>query len=117
MNAIAVFQRLRAAGRRAFIPFLPAGDPDVAATVALARTLAEAGADILELGSPYSAPTAAGPVIQASYTRALDRGVRLADMFACARRITDALGERLPLVAMTSYSLVHRGEPAAFLDR
>jgi tryptophan synthase alpha chain len=124
MNPIdTTFQRLRAEGRKAFIPFLTAGDPDPAATVQLARALARAGASLLELGFPYSDPIADGPVIQSSYTRALDRGVRLDDVFACARQIAhapefagpDGPGRRVPLVAMTSFSLVHRRGAETFL--
>src|SRR5260221_10591342 len=84
MNPIdALFQHLRAEGRKAFIPFVTAGDPDVETTVAVARTLADAGADLIEIGFPYSDPIADGPIIQASYTRALAGGLRLDDVFAC----------------------------------
>jgi tryptophan synthase alpha chain len=121
MNAIdAVFSRLRKQGRKAFIPFLTAGDPDTATTVRLARTVASHGASLLEIGFPYSDPIADGPVIQASYTRALDRGLRLDDVFACARQIADApefSDGRVPLVGMVSFSLIHRRGPERFLDR
>jgi tryptophan synthase alpha chain len=121
MNAIdALFARLRTEGRKAFIPFLTAGDPDLAATVQLARALPGRGASLLEVGFPYSDPIADGPVVQASYTRALDRGVRLADVFACAKEISSApeyAGGRVPVVGMVSYSIVHRRGPEAFLDR
>jgi tryptophan synthase alpha chain len=121
MNPIdTLFQRLRQQGRKAFIPFLTAGDPDVAGTVTLARALADAGGDLLELGFPYSDPIADGPVIQASYTRALERGFRLDDAFACARRIAAApahAANPMPLVAMTSFSLIHRRGPEVFLAR
>jgi tryptophan synthase alpha chain len=119
MNPIdALFQGLRGRGRKAFIPFLTAGDPDPAATVHLARAAARGGASLLELGFPYSDPIADGPVIQASYTRVLDRGLRLADVFTCAREIAGApefVGGKVPLAAMTSYSLIHRRGPEAFL--
>ena len=121
MNAIdALFARLRAQGRKAFIPFLTAGDPELAATVQLARSLPARGADLLEIGFPYSDPIADGPVIQASYTRALDRGVRVSDMFAAARQVAAApefAGGGVPLVAMVSYSLIHRRGPEAFLGQ
>jgi tryptophan synthase alpha chain len=75
MNPIdSLFQRLRLQGRKAFIPFLTAGDPNLAAPTHLASILARYG-DLLEIGFPYSDPIADGPVIQASYTRALDGGV------------------------------------------
>ncbi len=120
MNPIdSVFSQLRSAGRKAFMPFLTAGDPDVAGTVRLARALAGAGASLLELGFPYSDPIADGPVIQASYTRALDRGVKLDDMLACGRQAAAApelAGGKVPLVAMTAYSLVLRRGAEAFLS-
>ena len=121
MNPIdSLFSRLRSQKRRAFIPFLTAGDPDIDATVRVARALAGAGASLLEIGFPYSDPIADGPVIQASYTRALDKGLHLDDVFACARRIADApefANGQVPLAAMTSYSLIHRRGPAKFLDQ
>jgi tryptophan synthase alpha chain len=71
------FQRLRAAGRRALVPYITAGDPGVNETVDLLKGLEEAGADCIEVGVPFSDPMADGPVIQDSSQRALDRGVRL----------------------------------------
>lgn len=121
MNPIdQLFQRLRDEGRKAFIPFLTAGDPDVASTVRLARSLAEQGASLVEIGFPYSDPIADGPVIQASYTRALGHGLRVEDMFACGRQIAaspEFAGGKVPLVAMVSFSLIHRRGPARFLDQ
>jgi tryptophan synthase alpha chain len=115
MNPIdQLFQRLRSQGRKAFIPFLTAGDPDLATTAQLARTLAGRGAHLLEIGFPYSDPIADGPVIQASYTRALERGVRIEDIFTAVSRF--GLHDT-PLVAMVSYTLIHRRGPEAFLDR
>jgi tryptophan synthase alpha chain len=121
VNAIdALFQRLRAAGRKAFIPFLTAGDPTPAATVRLARAVATQGASLLELGFPYSDPIADGPVIQASYTRVLDRGLKLEDVFSCAAEISktaEFTGGKVPLAAMVSYSIIHRRGIEAFLSR
>ncbi len=106
-----LFQRLRAEGRKAFMPFVTAGDPDVATTVAVARTLAESGADLIEIGFPYSDPIADGPVIQASYTRALAGGLRLDDVFRCIREMK---GYQRPLAGMVSFSLIHRRGPETF---
>lgn len=119
MNLIdTLFQKLRAERRKAFIPFLTAGDPDLAATERVAIHLADCGANLIEIGFPYSDPIADGPVIQASYTRALDRGLKIEQVFATARRIADALTPRgVPLVGMVSYSLVYRRGPETFLDR
>jgi tryptophan synthase alpha chain len=114
MNSIDVrFLQLRAEGCKGFIPFVTAGDPDVATTVAVARTLIEAGADLIEIGFPYSDPIADGPVIQASYTRALAGGLRLDDVFGCIRDI--AQESTTPLAGMVSFSLVHRRGPQQFL--
>jgi tryptophan synthase alpha chain len=121
MNPIdQVFGRLRSEGRKAFIPFLTAGDPDPAGTIRLARTVARRGASLLEIGFPYSDPIADGPVIQASYSRVLDRGLKVADVLDCSRQVADApefQGGKVPLIAMLAYSLVYRHGPAAFLDR
>jgi tryptophan synthase alpha chain len=121
MNPIdALFQRLRSQGRKAFMPFVTAGDPDLSATPRLVEELADHGASLVEIGFPYSDPIADGPVIQASYTRALAKGVRLDAIFACVGRLAAAatIAERkIPLVAMTSYTLVHRRGPEIFLTQ
>jgi len=78
MSRIApAFERLHAARRRALIPFLVAGDPGVDVTVRAVEALSEAGADLIELGVPFSDPVADGPVIQRAYARALAAGVSL----------------------------------------
>lgn len=107
------FQRLRAQGRKAFIPFVTAGDPDLDTTRAAIQQLARDGASIVEIGFPYSDPIADGPVIQASYTRALERGLRLDDIF---RSVRDLAG-LVPLVGMVSYSLVQHRGPDQFLEQ
>jgi tryptophan synthase alpha chain len=71
------FDGLRAAGRRALVPYITAGDPGIDETVDLLQGLEGAGADCIEVGVPFSDPMADGPVIQESSQRALDRGVRL----------------------------------------
>jgi tryptophan synthase alpha chain len=73
----ATFERLQAQSRKALIPFITAGDPDPALTVSLMHTLVEAGADIIELGVPFSDPMADGPTIQRASERALLKGVSL----------------------------------------
>jgi tryptophan synthase alpha chain len=116
----ALFQRLRSAGHKAFIPFVTAGDPDLNATARLVEELAGRGASLIEIGFPYSDPIADGPVIQASYTRALAGNIRIDDIFACTKRLaaSPALVQRgIPLVGMVSYSLVHRRGPERFLDQ
>lgn len=79
------FAELERAGRKALIPFITAGDPAPGLTVPLMRTLVDAGADILELGVPFSDPMADGPVIQQANERALKHKVSLADVLALVR--------------------------------
>jgi len=79
------FASLREQHRKALIPYITAGDPAPALTVPLMRALVEAGADILELGVPFSDPMADGPVIQRSAERALANGVGLADVIGMVR--------------------------------
>jgi len=71
------FERLKGEGRKALIPFITAGDPDAALTLPLLHTLVEAGADIIELGVPFSDPMADGPTIQRASERALAKGMTL----------------------------------------
>ncbi|MEF8699119.1 MAG: tryptophan synthase subunit alpha [Candidatus Accumulibacter sp. UW26] len=78
----AVFEVLHAQGRKALIPFITAGDPEPALTVPLLHTLVRAGADIIELGVPFSDPMADGPTIQRASERALAKGVSLRQVLA-----------------------------------
>jgi len=110
-----LFSTLRESGRKALMPFITAGDPDAAFTGDLLATLAEHGCDLIEVGIPYSDPIADGPVIQASYTRALDRGIRLDDIFEAVGRVAPRIP--VPLVAMCSYAIVHRVGPERFIER
>ncbi len=118
MNPIdTYFGSRRSVIRKAFIPFVTGGDPDVATTERVVVALAQAGASLIEIGFPFSDPVADGPVIQASYTRALDNGVKLADLFAAVKRASgDPALKRVPLVGMASYSLIWRRGPARFID-
>ncbi len=79
------FAALKNAGRKALVPFITAGDPARDATVPVMHALAAAGADLIELGVPFSDPMADGPVIQRSSERALARGVGTDFVFACVR--------------------------------
>jgi tryptophan synthase alpha chain len=100
--------RRRAQGRTAFIPFLTAGDPSVDHTVEAAVALEAAGADVLELGVPFSDPLADGPVIQRSSERALARGVTLETVLQVVRRIRER--SALPLLLFSYFNpLLQRG--------
>ena len=100
------FTELKKRGDAALIPFITAGDPAPEATVELIRTLAAAGADVIELGIPFSDPMADGPTIQAASERALAAGTSLASVL---RIVTEARRDvQLPLVLMGYYNPVFR---------
>lgn len=80
------FESLRRRGERAFIPFVTAGDPDLETSLAMIETLADGGANIIELGVPFSDPMADGPTIQASSQRALANGVAMNDVLRMVAR-------------------------------
>ena len=107
------FAELRAAGKKAFIPFITAGDPSLEMTARVLQTLSECGAAIGEVGIPYSDPIADGPIIQASYTRALQAGCKLADIFQTVSSVAPQL--KMPLVSMVSYSIVLRIGAAQYI--
>lgn len=98
-----LFTRLKAERKKAFIPFLTAGDPNLDMTAKLIAEAERRGASLIEVGFPYSDPIADGSVIQASYTRALNKGLRVEQIFDMTR----SLKANVPLVAMVSYTLVH----------
>jgi tryptophan synthase alpha chain len=80
------FSGLKGTGRRAFIPYITAGDPDLATTEQLMLALADAGADVIELGVPFSDPMADGPVIQRASERALKTPLGVADILPVVER-------------------------------
>jgi tryptophan synthase alpha chain len=97
-----VFAELKSKRRGGFIPFITAGDPDLSATEQLLGELAMAGADIIEVGVPFSDPVADGPVIQRASERALGRGTNLKSVLECiteAKRQTD-----VPIVLFSYYN-------------
>lgn len=105
MNRIdAKFQQLRKAKRAAFIPFVTAGDPNLAITEKFVLAFEQAGADIMELGVPFSDPMADGPTIQASSQRALKNKVNLKKILDLVRRVRRV--SQLPLALMTYYNPV-----------
>lgn len=104
---------LRASGRKGLVPFITAGDPALATTVPVMHALAQAGADVIELGVPFSDPMADGPVIQRSSERALARGAGMTYVLDCVRafRATDA---DTPVVLMGYLNPVEIRGAAAF---
>jgi tryptophan synthase alpha chain len=105
-DAIALrFARLKQDGRRAFVPYVTAGHPDRARSVALLQGLEEAGADVVEVGVPFSDPLADGAVIQASSQKALDQGVRFDQVLEI---ISDA-GLTIPVVLFSYLNPLMRG--------
>jgi tryptophan synthase alpha chain len=108
------FDALKAANRAAFIPFLTAGDPDAETSAALLEKLPAAGADLIELGVPFSDPMADGPAIQAASQRALAAGMTLAKVLELVRRFRK--GEaKTPLVLMGYYNPIHAYGTARFV--
>src|SRR3989440_5604428 len=96
------FCELKRAGRGGFIPFITAGDPDIATTELLLIELAAAGADIIELGVPFSDPVADGEVIQRASERGLRNGVTLGDALACAPRAKQRI--HVPIVLFSYFN-------------
>jgi tryptophan synthase alpha chain len=99
-----VFARAKAQGRAAFIPYVMAGDPDLATTEAMLRELTRAGADAIELGVPYGDPLADGPTIAGAAQRALRGGTGMHDVLALTRRHADRSGA--PIVLFTYFNPV-----------
>jgi len=102
------FKDLRSQGKCALIPFITAGDPDLETTAKALQILDENGADIIELGVPYSDPLADGPVIQAAATRALQKGTKLDSVLAMVEKVSPKL--RSPIILFTYYNpILYRG--------
>src|SRR3989338_7653674 len=108
------FMELKAKGRKAFIAYVTAGDPSLAATRAIVRALERSGADIIELGIPFSDPLADGPTIQAASQRALRRGASLTKIFALMKELRERTN--LPIAFMTYYNPVLRYGLRRFVD-
>ena len=101
------------AGGKAFIPFITCGDPDLATTAAVVRAAAENGADLIELGIPFSDPTAEGPVIQGANLRALNGGVTTDRIFDFVRELRRDV--TVPMVFMTYANVVFSYGAEAFI--
>ncbi len=117
MNRIEdVFQKARSSGKKAVIFFVTAGDPSFHVTSQFLRFAERTGADLVELGVPFSDPLADGVVIQSSSTRAIHRGVNLSRVlkFVRSERLR---GLKIPLVLMTSFNIIYRHGVQAFRKR
>lgn len=102
------FQSLRQNSKCALIPFITAGDPDLATTAKALKILDRSGADMIELGVPYSDPLADGPTIQAAATRALQRGVKLDDVLGLVKDVIPEI--KAPIILFTYYNpILNRG--------
>jgi tryptophan synthase alpha chain len=109
------FEQARAASRMTFMPFVTAGDPDLQTTRQVLLALRDAKVDLIELGFPYSDPIADGPVIQASYTRALNNGITVHGILDL---VADMKTENLPpILAMVSFAIVFRFGVPQFAER
>ena len=108
------FAALKAAGRAGFVPFLMAGDPDPETSARLIAGLPKAGADLIEIGMPFSDPMADGPAIQAAGLRALKAGMNLAGTLAIVRRLR-AEDSETPIILMGYYNPIYRYGDARFI--
>lgn len=110
-----LFTNLRADGRKALMPFVTAGDPDLEFTAAVIRELVDRGAAMCEVGIPYSDPIADGPVVQTSYTRALAQGVKLSAILDTLEKVVPQVAA--PLVTMVSYAIIYRHGLVDYADQ
>lgn len=116
MNYISdCFKSLRERNQCGLIPFITAGDPDLETTAEALRVLDRNGADIIELGVPYSDPLADGPVIQAAATRALQKETRLEQVLEIVQTVSPSL--QAPLILFTYYNPILNRGINAFLDQ
>jgi len=100
------FRKLKREGKKAFIPYIMAGDPDLERTKDIVHLFEECGADIVELGVPFSDPLADGPTIQQASERALKNGVTLRKVVELVKRLSHEI--RIPIVLMTYYNPVFK---------
>lgn len=105
MNVADRFQKLNQNSECALIPFITAGDPDLETTAKALEVLANNGADMIELGVPYSDPLADGPTIQAAATRALQKGVKLEDVLDIVKQTVGRIN--VPIILFTYYNPIY----------
>lgn len=107
------FVRLKKENKKAFIPFVMAGDPDLDTTYRIVQTMIEKGASVVELGVPYSDPSAEGPVIMRADDRALRQGVRLKDVMDIAVKVRKQ-DDSTPLVLLLYFNCIFCSGPERF---
>lgn len=100
---------------KAFIPFIAAGDPDAETTVQILLEMIRAGADLIEIGIPFSDPTSEGPVIQSSDVRALQAGIKTEDVFEIVAKVREQ--SNIPIVFLTYLNPVYCYGYEAFMKR
>jgi tryptophan synthase alpha chain len=105
MSASSAFEKARAENRSALVGYLPAGYPDVDGAIASLRAMVESGCDVIEIGLPYSDPVMDGPTIQDAAQRALDGGVRTADVL---RTVEAVAATGVPTLVMTYWNPIER---------
>lgn len=110
------FQQLKARGEKALIPYLMAGDPAPQRDVAYFEALIQGGADLVEIGVPYSDPVADGPTIQAAGQRALDANTTIDQVFSLVRQLRSR-AQQTPLLLMTYYNPILAKGEEAFVQR
>jgi tryptophan synthase alpha chain len=113
MSIFDTFDRLKKEGKKAFIPYIMAGDPDLERTFENILMLQECGADIIELGVPFSDPLADGPTIQRAAERALKAGTTLRKIISFIKDIRQKVS--IPIVLMTYYNPVFKYEEKRFI--
>jgi tryptophan synthase alpha chain len=108
------FAALKKQGRAAFVPFITAGDPDMDTSLAILEKLPSVGADVIELGIPFSDPMADGPAVQAASVRALKAGATLLKVLEMVRKFRKA-DQATPIVLMGYYNSIHAFGTARFV--
>lgn len=111
---INTFNRLRKKGEKALIPYIMAGDPDLAATKDLILAMEKAGCDIIELGAPFSDPLADGPVIQKAALRSLKNHTSIADVLGLVSEVRKE--SKIALILMTYYNLIFKYGEERFVN-
>ena len=115
MNRIdTTFTKLKEKGESALVGFVTAGDPEYSLSLDIVKTMCAAGLDVLELGIPFSDPTADGPVIQRSSARSLQNGMSLKSVMAMTRELRNETD--IPIILFSYYNPILAYGPVAFYD-